>query len=240
MKRKLGFRRTATIGVCVAAVLTGINYFSQSARAQQQAGDVEVLLVKPNIYLIAGAGGNIVAQVGPDGVMLVDSGTTAMTGKVLDAIKKLSKQPIRYVFNTSADADHVGGNEVFSKAGRTIYPLTDTTRAELGQEMTGGGLAPVLAHENVLLRMSAPTGKQAPFAQALWPSETFEQSRKPFYLNDEAVEIIHYPAAHTDGDSIVFFRRSDVIAAGDIIDKRYFPIIDVDRGGSIEIGRAHV
>ena len=91
MKRKLGFRRTATIGVCVAAVLTGINYFSQSARAQQQAGDVEVLLVKPNIYLIAGAGGNIVAQVGPDGVMLVDSGTTAMTGKVLDAIRRKLK-----------------------------------------------------------------------------------------------------------------------------------------------------
>ena len=128
----------------------------------------------------------------------------------------------------------LGGNEVFSKAGRTIYPLTDTTRAELGQEMTGGGLAPVLAHENVLLRMSAPTGKQAPFAQALWPSETFEQSRKPFYLNDEAVEIIHYPAAHTDGDSIVFFRRSDVISAGDIFDMTSFPKVDIEKGGGIE------
>lgn len=226
-------RGGATVGLLAIAVLASLGYFSRDARAQQQNADLEVLMVKPNVYLIAGAGGNIVVQTGADGVIVIDSGTTAMAGKVLAAIKKLSDQPIRYVFNTSADAEHVGGNEVLSKAGRTLYPLADTVGGELGNEMTSGGNAPVMAAENVLLRMSAPTGKQAPFAQALWPSETFNQQVKPLYLNAEAVEIMYEPNAHTDGDSIVFFRKSDVIATGDIVDKRNFPAIDVDRGGSI-------
>jgi cyclase len=226
--------KRATIGLLVIGALAGLGYFARDARAQQQNGDIEVVPVKPNVYLIAGAGGNIVAQTGPDGVIVVDSGTTAMADKVLAAIKKLSNQPIRYIFNTSADAEHVGGNSILSKAGRTLYPLSDTIGGELGTEMTSGGDAPVLAAENVLLRMSAPTGKQAPFAQPLWPSETYNQKRKPFYLNGEAVEIIYQPAAHTDGDSIVFFRKSDVIAAGDVVDQTRFPAIDVDRGGSVQ------
>jgi len=234
MKLYRGSSKRAAAVLCAIATIAGVAYFSRDVQAQQQSGDVEVLLVKPNVYLIAGAGGNIVVQTGADGVIVVDSGTTAMAGKVLAAIKKLSGQPIRYIFNTSADAEHVGGNEVLSKAGRTFYPLADTIGGELGAEMTSGGNAPVLSQENVLLRMSAPTGKQAPFEQSLWPSESFNQPRKQLYLNSEAVEIIHYPAAHTDGDSVVFFRKSDVIAAGDVIDKTRFPAIDLDRGGSVQ------
>lgn len=229
-----GSRGKTAIGLLALSALAGVGYFSRNAQAQQQSGDLEVLLVKPNVYLIAGAGGNIVVQTGADGVMVVDSGTTAMADKVVAAIKKLSDEPIRYLFNTSADAEHVGGNDILSKAGRSFYPLADTIGGELGNEMTSGGSAPVLAEENVLLRMSAPTGRQPPFVQSLWPGETYNQPRKQLYLNAEAVEIIHYPAAHTDGDSVVLFRKSDVIAAGDIIDKRQFPAIDVDRGGSVQ------
>lgn len=200
----------------------------------QQSSDIEVLQVRPNFYLIAGAGGNIAVQTGPDGVIVVDSGSTANSAKVLAEIKKLSDQPIRYIFNTSAEPDHVGGNETLSKGGRTLYPLADTLAVDLANAMTGGGNAPVLAAENVLLRMSAPTGKQSPFPEALWPSETFNAKLKYFYLNGEAIELMHQPAAHSDGDSMVFFRRSDVVVTGDILDITRFPVIDLAKGGSIQ------
>ena len=82
--------------------------------------------------------------------------------------------------------------------------------------------------------MSAPTGKASPFPTAAWPTETFNQKRKYMYLNGEGIEVLHQPAAHTDGDSVVFFRRSDVVAAGDILDTTAFPVIDIARGGSIQ------
>jgi glyoxylase-like metal-dependent hydrolase (beta-lactamase superfamily II) len=82
--------------------------------------------------------------------------------------------------------------------------------------------------------MSAPTGEVSPYPSAAWPTETFFEPRKPFYFNDEGIEIFHLPAAHTDGDSVVFFRRSDVVMAGDIVDNTRFPIIDVTRGGSVQ------
>ena len=99
--------------------------------------------------------------------------------------------------------------------------------------MTSGGSAPVLAAEGVLLHMSAPTGQPSPYPSEAWPSETFSDKQKAMYMNDEAVITMHLAAAHSDGDSIVMFRRSDVIAAGDILDTTRFPMIDVDHGGSI-------
>jgi cyclase len=81
--------------------------------------------------------------------------------------------------------------------------------------------------------MSAPAGKSSPFPTAAWPTETFDQPRKYMYLNDEGIEVFHQPAAHTDGDAIVFFRRSDVIVAGDVLDTTRFPVIDIAKGGSI-------
>jgi cyclase len=215
------------------AAVAGLGIPTRLARAQQ-GGDVEVLLVKPNFYMIAGAGANIGIQVGPDGVVMVDSGSGEKTAAVLAAVKKLSNEPIRYIINTGPSADHVGGNEAISKAGRTILPLSDTLRAELAVTMTGGGVAPILAAEGVLLRMSAPTGQKSPFPPEAWPSETFSNAQKYMYMNGEAVVTMHQPAAHSDGDSIVLFRRTDVIAAGDIVDTARFPMIDLTRGGSIQ------
>jgi len=215
------------------AVVAGLGVPARMAHAQQ-GGDVEVLPVKPNFYMIAGAGANIGVQIGPDGVVLVDSGSGAKTAQVLAAIKKLTGEPIRYIINTGPSADHVGGNEAISKAGRTILPLSDTLRAELAVSMTGGGAAPILAAEGVLLRMSAPTGQKSPYPAEAWPSETFSNRQKYMYMNGEAVVTMHQPAAHSDGDSIVLFRRTDVIAAGDILDTTRFPMIDLERGGSIQ------
>jgi glyoxylase-like metal-dependent hydrolase (beta-lactamase superfamily II) len=198
------------------------------------ASELEVLQLRPNFFLIAGAGGNISVQTGEDGVVVVDAGTASSAEAVVAAIKKLTPRPIRYVIDTSADPDHVGGNETLSKAGQTLF----TAPGSIG--VTGdflGGVASILSAEQVLQRMSATVG-QAPgqaslFPTKAWPTETFDYGRKYMYLNGEGIEVLHQPAAHTDGDSVVFFRRSDVVVAGDILDTTRFPVIDVTHGGSI-------
>jgi glyoxylase-like metal-dependent hydrolase (beta-lactamase superfamily II) len=193
--------------------------------------NLEVLQLRPNFYMIAGAGGNIGFQVGEDGVVVVDSGSAANADAVVAAIKKITTQPIRYVINTSADADHVGGNATVAKAGQTLF--TGNGGAGLATNFLGGG-ASILSAEQVLTRMSGPSGKSSPFPIDAWPTETFDQRRKYMYLNGEGIEVFRQPAAHTDGDAIVFFRRSDVVVAGDVMDTTRFPVIDVAKGGSIQ------
>lgn len=195
-----------------------------------QTSELEVLQLRPHFFLIAGAGGHVSVQVGDDGVVVVDSGSTARAEAVSAAIKKITPRPIRYVINTSADSDHVGGNETLSKAGQTLFTATGSFGLP-GNYL--GGVASILAAEKVLTRMSAPTGLASPFPAAAWPTETFDQPRKYMYLNGEGIEVLHLPAAHTDGDSLVFFRRSDVVVAGDVLDTTRFPVIDVAKGGSI-------
>jgi len=194
-------------------------------------GGLEVLQLRPNFFMIAGGGGNVGVQVGDDGVVVVDSGSTASAGDVLAAIQKITTRPIRYIIDTSADPDHVGGNETLSKAGQTLFTAAGSI-ALPGNYL--GGAASILSAEKVLSRMSAPTGKTAPFPAGAWPTETFDHARKYLFLNGEGIEILHQPAAHSDGDVAVFFRRSDVVVAGDILDTTRFPVIDVERGGSIE------
>ncbi|MEO8260118.1 MAG: MBL fold metallo-hydrolase [Acidobacteriota bacterium] len=181
-------------------------------------GEVHVLPVQGNVSMLLGAGGNIAVQIGEEGVLVVDTGTTAMSEKVLAAIRKLSSKPIRYIINTHFHADHTGGNEVIAKAGST----------------TQGGPTTVIAHENVLNRMSAPVGKVGATAPGAWPSDTFFPEEKDIFFNDEAVMMYHDVAAHTDGDTIVFFRRSDVIVAGDIFVTTGYPVIESADGGSVQ------
>ena len=209
--------------VTAALLLLGIRLFAQTT-------DLDVLQIRPNVYMIAGAGANITVQFGGDGAVVVDAGKLESADAVVAAIKKITTQPIRYVIDTSADADHVGGNEKVARAGRTLFQ----TNNPLGDSMTNGGAAAVLAAEKVLTRMSAPTGKASPYPTAVWPTETYDQRRKYMYLNGEGIEVLHQPAAHGDGDSVVFFRRSDVVAAGDVLDLTRFPVIDAAKGGSIQ------
>ena len=196
------------------------------------ANEIEVVQLRPNFYVIGGAGGNILMQTGPEGVILVDSGSTARADEVLATIRRLTPLPIRYIINTSMDADHVGGNEVLSKAGLSILPGAVAAGAGLGDDVLANfGYASVLAHENVLTRMSAA---DPPIPSVSWPTKTFFYRMYSMYLNDEGIQVIHQPAAHTDGDVIVFFRRGDVIATGDLIDTTRFPFIDVERGGTLQ------
>jgi glyoxylase-like metal-dependent hydrolase (beta-lactamase superfamily II) len=152
-----------------------------------------------------------------------------MADKTLAAIKSISNGPIRYVINTHYHPDHTGGNGKIRLAGSTIAGANvagDIKDAAVG--------AAIITHINVLNRMSAPTGARAPSPEDGWPTDTFLSDQKKLYFNGEGVDILHQAAAHTDGDSIVFFRRSDVISTGDIFTTTAYPIIDLAAGGSIQ------
>ena len=231
-----GLKHAAPAVVCVLATIALLlSGWERPASAQQQGGgDLDLVQIRPNFYVIAGAGGNIVVQTGPEGVILVDSGRTEMTDKVLAMIRSITTLPIRYIINTSMDPDHVGGNDKLARAGLSILPGAVAAGAGLDDDLvSNSGRASVLAHENVLTRMTAGTGPQAvPFA--LYPTKTFAYHQYSMYLNGEGIQVIHQPAAHTDGDTIVFFRRGDVIATGDIIDTTRWPFIDIKRGGTVQ------
>jgi glyoxylase-like metal-dependent hydrolase (beta-lactamase superfamily II) len=190
--------------------------------AQQSRDDVQIVPVQGDVYMIAGAGANVVFNVGPVGILVVDTGSEAMSENVLAAMRKISNRPIRYIINTSASLDHTGGNEAIVKAGRAI-----PVREQL--ETT----AVLIGHENVLKRMSAPSGKTSPRPVGAWPTATYSLPQKDLYFNDQAVQLFHTPFAHTDGDTIVFFRRSDVLVAGEIFNKTSYPVIDAARGGTV-------
>jgi glyoxylase-like metal-dependent hydrolase (beta-lactamase superfamily II) len=197
---------------------------------QQPPDDLEVVQVRPDFYMLAGAGANIAVQIGPAGVVLVDSGSAGTSDRVLAAIRRLTTRPIRYVINTGADTDHVGGNDTLSKAGQTI--LGNAGSSGVSDEVyTNAGAASVLAHENVLARLA---GQQPALPFARLPTRTYSGRSYPMYLNGDGIQVLHMPAAHSDGDSVVFFRRADVIVSGDILDTTRFPVIDLSRGGSID------
>ena len=201
--------------------------------APQSGGGLTVVEVQPNFYMIGGAGSNVGVSIGPDGVVVVDSGTADKADQLLAEIKKLTPQPIRYVINTSADPDHVGGNDRLSLAGLPILPAGYQRAGLIGRDY-----APILAEEHVLNRMSAPTGQQAPFPVAAWPTSTYSvaagETQRKLLLNREGIQVMYQPSAHTDGDSFVHFRRSDVLLTGDILDTTRFPVINIEQGGSIQ------
>jgi cyclase len=203
-------------------------------KAPSSANEIEVLELRPNFFMIAGAGANIGVQFGELGAVLVDTGSAQMTDQVLAAIRKITSRPIRYIVNTSAEPDHVGGNEKLSKAGLSLIPANNAGGVNVVNEVDKSGAAAILATENVLNRMSAPTGQISPFPTAAWPTETFSEDEKDTYLNGEGIQVLAQPAAHSDGDAIVFFRRSDVVVAGEVLDMNRFPVIDVEKGGSFQ------
>jgi glyoxylase-like metal-dependent hydrolase (beta-lactamase superfamily II) len=225
------YRRKVALSLLAAGLCVSIGSGALLARAAQQSSDdLDVVPVRPDFYMIAGAGGNVAVQLGPAGVVLVDTGSAQRTDAVLAAVRRLTSRPIRYIVNTSADADHVGGNEKLSKAGQTI--LGHQGSSGVSEDVyTSGGAASVLAHENVFTRMSGPA---SPFPFGAHPTKTYTGRSYPMYLNGDGIQIVHMPAAHSDGDSIVFFRRADVIVSGDIVDTSRFPVIDVAKGGSIQ------
>jgi glyoxylase-like metal-dependent hydrolase (beta-lactamase superfamily II) len=206
--------------VAFVVVLAGARLLAQTHPSTTVAG-LETIQIRPNVYVIFGAGANITVHTGEDGVILVDTGSGDKADSVLQAVRAITKDPIRVIINTSADPDHVGGNEKIAAAGQALNPDS------FGDE----DHATVLGHEKVLLRMSAP---ESTFPTGAWPTETYTSRLRSMYVNDEAVQIIRQVGAHSDADSMVLFRKADVLVTGDVVDLRQFPIIDPKGGGSIQ------
>ena len=226
---------------------------------QSPEDDFQTLHVRGPIYMIAGAGGNITVSVGLDGVLLVDSGSAAMTDKVLGEIRRLQREigsryeqtlnfgaetrstleaeraapappkPIRFIINTSDDPDHYGGNEKIAKQGRTL-----TGGNVAGDLRSVVESAAIYSQENAQLRMAGADGGPA-LPSAMWPTDTYHNEfyKLSSYFNGEGIQLMSAPAAHTDGDTWVWFRGSDVIATGDVFNLDSYPVIDLKRGGSI-------
>src|SRR5579864_674552 len=225
-------RGKPAIGLAMVALLwCGI----QAALAQQNVSqELDVLRLRPNFYVIAGAGGNIAVETGPEGTIVVNAGTAEAAGRVVAAIKKVTDQPIRYIIDTSADRDFAGGNAALSKAGRNIMAAGTEPLSEFERGAANSYPATIVSTEQILDRMSAQNGQKAAYPSESWPQETFPDRRKDYYMNHEGVQIYREPPAHSDSDSMVLFRGSDVVVTGDIIDANRFPVIDLARGGSIQ------
>ncbi|HKF65122.1 MAG TPA: MBL fold metallo-hydrolase [Vicinamibacterales bacterium] len=190
-------------------------------------GGIRVLKVRDNVSMLQTPGGNITVLAFPEGLTLVDSGLADAVDKVTAAIRSLSPQPIRYIINTSADPGHIGGNDKLGSLGVQI-----TGGNVAGQVGTDG--AEIIAHENVLERMSAPTIRPPIPARAM-PQTTYhiDSIKLSTLYHGDGIQVFHVPAAHTDGDSLVYFRHHDVLATGDVFLTTTYPVIDLERGGSI-------
>jgi glyoxylase-like metal-dependent hydrolase (beta-lactamase superfamily II) len=215
--------------IAVATALSVAVSGALTARmAAQEGGGLDVVKVRKNFYMIAGAGGNIGVQIGSDGIVLVNAGDGKATDQVLAELKKLTELPIRYIINADGGPEFVGGNEKLAKAGFTIFTNALGNGGFVGA-MTNNAAAAILAHESVLNRM---TKDKYPAAAA--PTEAFYAPRKPLRMNDEGIEVLYQPKAHSDTDSFVLFRGSDVVVTGDVMDMTRFPVIDLAHGGSIQ------
>ena len=252
----------------VPASKSALDLEKRIAAQAPRDGEVHVLPVQGSVYMLVVDGYNVTAQVGRDGVLMVNTGAAHMTEKLQAAVNQLATsvqaqaatntcsgancpgswgwtspymnavisspapaRPLRYIINTSVASENVGGNEKLATSG--FFPRVQgfgTAVASVGRG------ASIVAHENVLNRMSATVGKQAAFPPVAQPTDTYfdEFHKLPEFVNGEAVIVYHAPAATTDGDSIVFFRHSEVISAGNLYSTVNYPVIEVDKGGSIQ------
>jgi glyoxylase-like metal-dependent hydrolase (beta-lactamase superfamily II) len=185
--------------------------------------EVQTLKVQGNVYLLAGAGGNIAVQAGDEGVVVIDTGYEKMGEKVLAAIKKISTKPIRTVVNTTLADDHTGANALITKSG---------FRNQAGPGIGGRTNEAFLMGHSELLRLMTEVG-EAKIPVDRWPPKTYPGRGTDFSSNDEPVMLIHVPNAVTAGDTMVFFRKSDVVVTGEIFNETSFPFIDLEHGGSI-------
>jgi glyoxylase-like metal-dependent hydrolase (beta-lactamase superfamily II) len=186
------------------------------ALAQGDLSKVEIksTQVSGNVYMLEGSGGNIGVSVGSDGILIVDDQFAPLAEKIRAALKKLGEGKLKYILNTHYHGDHTGGNKEF------------------------GPEAPIIAHDNVRKRLSGELKPAAGNAQPAAPPEalpviTFDQSLSVFF-NGEEIRVIHFPHGHTDGDSVIFFTRSNVVHMGDHFFNGMFPFVDLASGGDVE------
>jgi cyclase len=219
-----------TLAIAAGAALFIVAMAGVTAAQQSNFDNVQIRTshVQGNVYMLTGAGGNTTVQVGKDGVLLVDTQFAPMAPKIMAEIRKLTKGPVLFIVNTHAHPDHVGGN------GALAGLIGVGEMGPLGR-LDGGQPLKIIAHGNVLNRLT----ERVPNQPRLVPDEGLPEDQyftpfKDLNINGEAVIIYHEPNAHTDGDSVVLFRGSDVVVTGDIFTPGGYPAIDVDRGGSVQ------
>ena len=186
------------------------------------SGALDIVKVRDNFFVLVGDDSNTAVQFGNDGVLVVNTQSAAMAPKLLSAIKSLTSQPLRYIVNTNMLPPYTAGNIEITKTGHFIG-----WRGEVP-------FADILAHENVLERMSGAMGGSPTMDKAGWPVDTYYKGSMDLHFNNEAIQLLHAPAAQTDGDSIVFFRGSDVICTGGFFVPDAYPYFDPTIGGSFQ------
>ncbi len=204
------------VALVIVGLLVGSGELNPAyAQGRFDAVEVQVKHVQGNVYMMVGAGGNVTVQIGDDGVLVVDTQFAPMAPKIMAAIRELSDKPIRYIINTHVHGDHAGGNEALA---------------------TPSG-ATIVGHENVIKVMSSePSGTPNDrfiVGEGFWPTETYTD-QMTIQFNGEDIDIIHIPAAHSTGDSIVFFKGSNVISGGDVFAITRYPVVDFDGGGRVQ------
>jgi cyclase len=210
MKNKVcyGLAASLAVGFLVASRASGQQDFSKVEVVAEKLGD--------GVWMLTGAGGNLGVSAGEDGVVLIDDEYAPLTDRILAAIRTISAKPVRFLINTHWHGDHTGGNENLGKAGVLIF-----------------------SHENVRTRMSVEQlsaffKQKTPAApKVALPVVTFTES-VTFHLNGDEIEAFHVPPAHTDGDTVIVFRKADVIHTGDLFFNGLYPVIDLESGGSVE------
>ena len=193
---------------------------------------LEILPVQGSVHMIAGAGANVAVQIGEEGAFVVDTGAAGQAQRLMGALNRLTNRPVRFLVNTNADGDHVAGNELIVKSQRG---------ARGPRPGGGGGGVPgqnigvvSVAHENAFNRMSTGSAGVPPLTGDGLPISTFFTPRKDLFSNGEPVQLIAQPSAHTDGDIMVFFRKSDVVVTGDVFVTTSYPVIDSPGGGTVQ------
>jgi glyoxylase-like metal-dependent hydrolase (beta-lactamase superfamily II) len=224
-------RRLMTAVALAAACLVVLSVPAATQQAPVQGGGegpVKSLHVQGNIWMLVGPESNAAVSIGDEGVLVVDTMTEPMAGELLAEIRRIAgNKPIRNVVNTHFHPDHTGGNAVINAAGESI--VAGNFAAQVGQDASGQ--ATVYAHENMMIRMGQV--KPPPPFIAL-PTNTFFTESKDFFFNGEPVQLLHQPSSHTDGDVVVFFRRSDVVVAGDVYNNVTFPVLRPGEGGGLK------
>src|SRR5882757_5765114 len=214
-------RARMVLSLVGAALLCGPTAMAQERTPDWSKVQIKVTKVSGNIYMLEGQGGNIAASVGQDGIVIVDDQFAPLADKIQAALKdlKITDKPVRFVINTHYHGDHSGGNVPFNNAGSTLIAHDNVRkRLETGGTAGNGGS----------IKMDVK-----PAEKAALPIITFEHD-VTVHLNGEDIRALHFPSGHTDGDSIIFFPKNNVVHMGDDFVRYGFPFIDVASGGSVQ------
>jgi cyclase len=223
-----------TAGVVVAAEAPARNgRAAPAAQVPVPAAQIDLMPVQGNLYMVTGLEVNVAVQIGEEGVLLVDTPPPALLDQLQALITQKTRRPIRYVINTSATPDRISGDEAVMLAGTSAAALANMKKMGIAAAGLNGFTSEgvqILAHENVLNRI---TDRKQPAIPGATVSAEYYTPTKDFFMNGDPIVLYHAPNAHTNGDSLVYFRRSDVLVMGDVFTPGRFPVIDLEQGGSI-------